>query len=634
MCGISGFLAHGESSGLIDKLIQMNNLVSHRGPDGEGFFIDSFSDKFLYLGDDSNKKLKQLDVKSGVFLGHRRLSIIDLSDDGLQPFQRNNNYLIFNGEIYNYLEIKDELIAKGYTFKTKTDTEVILTAYEEWGQECVSRFNGMWAFAVYDSLKNLLFLSRDRFGIKPLYYYQDSKNFIFSSEIKQILSFGIPRIVNNKTLDNFLLFELTDTTNETFFKGVYSLRPSHSMVVKILDSRFEILEKMFYSPLEESYYRNEEETIELVKETFLDSVKLRLRSDVEVGSCLSGGLDSSSIVAIASELHHKESPSKKFKTFTTTHNDPSVDETRFSKVVNQHTNTQGHFAKLDDSDFLDAIKKVVYHQEEPFSSFSIYSSWKVMELASKEKISVLLDGQGGDELFLGYEIYYTNYINYLIRRAKFFKLIKLFTTVKQRSKLNSFQLFKYWVYFSFPNLRGMVKKIKIKSLMNSEYKISISSPINDFTRSENFKDLFHNNFYSRIQHLLKYEDRNSMAFSIETRLPFMDYRLFEIMMNTNPELIFDDGWLKSILRKVGKDRLPNEILYRRVKYGFHAPEKELLHKFMRNELEILLSQSQMMDLFNVKDIMALYDGKTEIQLLVKVLVLGLWFKEFNPVFQS
>lgn len=629
MSGINGFYTLQSSENLIAKLIKMNDILSHRGPDGEGYFVDDFSSKSCYLGNDSKQETSRIKANSGMFLAHRRLSIIDLTEDGLQPFEMDGNYLVFNGEIYNYLELREELKELGHVFYTETDTEVVLAAYQVWGSECSNRFNGMWAFAIYNSNNRQLFISRDRFGIKPLYYYMDKQTFVFSSEIKGILAFGIFPVVNRTSLDNYLVYDLHDATEDTFFKGIKILKPSYSIIIDIGRNYFQTRENKYYTP-NQLKSSSGEELYQSVRSTFEDSIKLCLRSDVEIGSCLSGGLDSSSIVSVAAKLHYSNNPSKPFQTYTTTHANSDIDETKYSKLVNEVTNTQGNYAAFEDVHFLKTIRHIVYHQEEPFSSFSIYASWKVMESASKDEIKVLLDGQGGDAVFLGSAFYYVSYIKFLIKKLRMRELFRLFKNINHRSKLTRMDLLKYFLYYSFSGSRKLNKKINALKFLNVDYKPTIKSPINNYVVSNGFNHLFQDNVFKRIQHLLRYADRNSMAFSIESRLPFMDYRLFEIMYNTDPSDIFKDGWLKSVLRISMNGSLPDEILYRKDKYGFYAPEEELLFKFDRSAFIHLINLPQMRLIFNNDYLLNCYNQKKNMSLLIKVLIVGIWIETFNP----
>jgi asparagine synthase (glutamine-hydrolysing) len=629
MCGISGFYLFREKLDPSKLLMKMTDVVTHRGPDSEGYFCSDLKNHNYFLGSHSRNDFLNLSPSKGLFLGHRRLSIIDLTESGTQPLKKHELTLVFNGEIYNYLELKEELINQGIEFHTTTDTEVILSAYHVWGHEAFKKFNGMWAIVIYDQENNRLILSRDRFGIKPLYYFLDNDQFVFSSEIKQILAYGIKPVVNKSVLDAYLQYDVTDYNDETFFNGIKSIPQSSVCSISLNEWPNQLETNYYYSLKFNEIKKKSSDLISKVDELLLDSVKLRLRSDVEVGSCLSGGLDSSTIVAVASQLHKESDSQFPFKTFTTTHEDTSIDETYYSKIVNKHTGSKGHYAAFESENFLDELRKLVYHQEEPFGSFSIYSSYKVMQSASLENIKVLLDGQGGDEVFLGYEIYYVEYLKYLLRKGRLISFINIFSIINKRSKLNSSSLIKYFIYFSLPRLRRSLKTKQLLKIKNATYDLSKFDLRGDYTDTKGFHSLYEKNLYQRIQHLLKFEDRNSMAFSIETRLPLLDYRIVDEMINSSPDQIFQDGWLKSVLRTVAKSKLPEEIVFRKDKYGFHAPEQELLEKIDSNFISKILLQDQIQTIFNVKKLSDLIDSKKELRLVIKAILLGMWFLEYD-----
>jgi asparagine synthase (glutamine-hydrolysing) len=631
VCGISGFYITDEIINASEKIVSMNDKVIHRGPDAEGFMHSYNGLINYYYGDSCKDKLLEDSPKKGLFMGHRRLKIIDLSDAGTQPMSKHNLTLLFNGEIYNYLEIKEDLISQGIQFTTKTDTEVILSAFHHWGNNAFDRFNGMWAIVIYDQNNEKITLSRDRFGIKPLYYFIDETKLIFSSEIKQILEYGIQPILNKNVLDNYLFYGISNFNDETFFQGIFSIPPSSVCYVE-LHQLYKGITVDYYYQLQFQRDKNRDFDVAAQKiEHYLnDSVRLRLRSDVEVGSCLSGGLDSSTIVAIASKIHSESTTTNPFNTYTTTHNDPSVDETYFSKLVNQHTGTIPYYCYFTSGDLVSELKRLVYHQEEPFPNFSMYGSYKVMQAASENSTKVLLDGQGGDEVFLGYVTYYAEYLRHLIKNRKFKEVLVLFKSIDERSALSKKSLLKSYLYFNFSGVRRLYKLIKYKKIFNPNYRF-VKSLLHEFSINEDgFDSLFKKNLYQRIQPLLRYEDRNSMAFSIETRLPLLDYRLINVMVNLDPEIIIKDGWLKYLLRKSAESILPSEIVYRKNKFGFNAPDSELYKRVEEEGLmNEILELDEIQTLFNVKEVRNKIFQKNDIALGVKILFLGMWFMEFN-----
>ena len=387
MCGIFGII---NNNTIVDKqkLKYVSTVLKHRGLDDEGFLL--FDNNYFkeYKGDDSpiSLPLEKLATSSHIFNSaflHRRLSILDLSDAGHQPMPYLNEryWITLNGEIYNYLEIKDELSTKGYEFKSNSDTEVVLASYAEWGADCVSRFNGMWAFAIWDSLKEEVFLSRDRLGIKPLNYYHSTDTFIFSSEIKGILSYlgEKPKFNQNKIREYFVKGQvLVGESEETIFEGVKQLLPGHNIILK----NHNINISKYWGVNIKISTHTRKENIDQFQELFYDSLKLRLRSDVEVGSCLSGGIDSSSIVGFGSKKFNKQ-----FSTFSAIWPGTRHDEYKYMKLVNEETNAKANYIESDISDIINLIDKITWHQEIPLAGSSLIAQWEVMHKARMENVA-------------------------------------------------------------------------------------------------------------------------------------------------------------------------------------------------------------------------------------------------------
>ncbi len=546
MCGISGIINKNNKKVLKEEIKKINDLISHRGPDDEGFF---FGDNFAF--------------------GHRRLAILDLSNDGHQPMHYLDKYTItYNGEIYNYLELREELIKEGYTFISNTDTEVILASYDKWGENCVNKFNGMWAFAIYNKEKNIIFCSRDRFGIKPFYYTEIDGKFIFGSEIKQLLPFFQINFVNTKVLMDYLILGYEEHTNETFFKNIYKLEQSH---ILIYDLETHIIQIKKYYDITKDYSKSndkEKEAIEIYKKFFFESIKLRLRSDVKVGTCLSGGLDSSSIAAIASGFYNQISD-KKFVAIHAKSMESYNDESLFARKVADHCDLDLKIVEPTFEDFKNSIDDIIETQEEPFGSPSIVMQYFVMKKAKDEQCTVMLDGQGGDETLLGYERYYPAYLKSLSFQKA---LTDLFLSIKN-SKLTLKQLIGYILYFTNYKIR-LFRLQKKYNFIKKEYINIISTDILK-NSSESYLDIYQLQYseiyFTQLPHLLKYEDKNSMIHSIETRLPFIDFKVLETALSLNNKFKIYQGWTKYILRKVVERILPKEIVWRKNKFGFEAP---------------------------------------------------------------
>lgn len=550
MCGISGILSFDGKYNRKDILI-MNKVLSHRGPDDEGTYFDDF-----------------------IGLGHRRLSIIDLSKAGHQPMSDESEryWIIFNGEVYNYLEIREELKEKGHKFHSNSDTEVILKSYIEWGIECLQKFNGMWAFALWDKEKKELFCARDRFGVKPFYYYHENGYFVFASEIKAILEAeGVPREPNYERvlqyLGNYPLLENTST----FFKNIFQLPASHYVLIKKGEVKIE------------RYWNIEKKSIEDIdaKERFLelfkDSIKLRLRSDVPVGTCLSGGLDSSAIVCV---LNKMIDPTKQ-KTFSSCFEDKRFDEREYIEEVVKATSVTPFYTFPDINHIHPQIEKIVWHQDEPFDSTSIFAQWSVMELAKKNGVIVLLDGQGADETLAGYIPYkwfllLDSFSNknpiYLLKNS--LGLLKSVKGYKEYTNLSYYKILKRLVASKF------ISKEKVKSSSSyylkrefiDKYKDNLKLNYANKFNSKLENKLYHDIYYSSLPRLLQYEDRDSMAFSLESRVPFLDYRFVEFIFSLPVSNKIKNGWTKYIMRKAMKGVLPEKIRCRKDKMGFVTPQ--------------------------------------------------------------
>lgn len=560
MCGISGVINKANHKVKEESVKKINDIISHRGPDSEGFYT------FQNLG-----------------FGHRRLSILDLSVLGHQPMCYLDKYWItYNGEVYNYIEIREELKTAGYFFKSDSDTEVILAAYDCWGLECFSKFNGMWAFAIHDIEKNIVVFSRDRFGIKPFYYKETETEFIFGSEIKQLLNTDSGNKVNQDILLESMVTYIDNHTEETYFKDIFCLPQSSYMIYNLATHERQI--QKYYQLASKKLNISDKEYISVFKNTFSDSIKLRLRSDVKVGTSLSGGLDSSSIAAIASDEYAKKA-SDQFVAINAKSMDKSNDESAYAKLVADHKNLDLNVVTPTYEDFLKTIDDVVYTQDEPFGSPSMFMGWHVFQKAKQLGCTVMLNGQGADEILLGYERYFTSFLS----------LSNLFTLPKQlylqykNSRLKLSHTIAYYFYFRISSVR--IKRLKAKTFVKSEFLKqkhfnTVVESAKAFNNTENMQILEITKL--QLPHLLRYEDRNSMRHSIETRLPFLDYRLVELAISVPLKLKIFNGWTKYILRKSVEDMLPQEIVWRKNKFGFESPDKIWLSNYaseMKEEIQ-------------------------------------------------
>ncbi len=545
MCGICGIINFNNAFSEQEKIQKMMKVMKHRGPNDNGIYID------------------------GNFgFGFVRLSILDLSSLGHQPmFDSTGRYMIIhNGEVFNFIEIREKLLQKGYIFKSKTDTEVILYSYIEWGQECLNIFNGMWAFVIYDKLKKTLFCARDRFGIKPFYYYCDEEKFIFSSEIPPILSILKTKPTPNyEAIYDYLVFNRTDQTEKTFFNEIKKLQHGHILTIennKIMIKRWYDLRNRIKNI---EGFRNSEE----YRELFSSAVGLRLRSDVPVGVCLSGGLDSSSIVSILIKDYNK----KDLQTFSAIYgNGKYGDESEFIHQFNGLLTNMFYTYPSSETLKNDLMKFIRAHGE-PIPSTSPYAQFKVMELA-KEHVVVTLDGQGADESLAGYHYFFGFLFKDLLQKLKFLDFGKeiLFYLLNHKSIYG----IKSFIYFLLPPSQKMNLRLKEKDYLNLDFAESNKNSVisDNLYGSDSLQDALLNHFEYKLEHLLKWEDRNSMYFSLEARVPFLDYRLVEKTIASSSEFIINKGMTKAILRDAMKNTLPEKIRLRKDKIGFGTPQDE------------------------------------------------------------
>lgn len=566
MCGIVGI--HNFDGAPIDPnvLENMAQLIAYRGPDDEGFWF-----------------------AKGVGLGHRRLSIIDLSSAGHQPLSNEDAsiWIVFNGEIYNYKELRGTLEGKGHRFRSNTDTEVIIHSYEEWGHDCLQRFNGMFAFAIWNDKEQELWLVRDRLGVKPLYYFIDSGKIVFASEIKAIFQVpGITRRPDSQAVLDYLMYQFT-FGDETFFTGIRKLLPGHYMLLKGGSCRL----VRYWAPPRDTIdldgKRGVKELQERVKNLLIDSIRLRLRSDVEVGCYLSGGIDSSSITCLASKLSVQ-----RIKSFTGKFSEsPEFDETNYARIVSDFAATDYHELNVEFGAVKDMLAKIIWYMDEPTAGPGVVPQYFISELASRF-VKVVLGGQGGDELFGGYGWYRKALFAILLRKWRFshevFKSGSALSFLMDYGKREGIARIlegclrfglrdeaatvyrKARSIFGPREIGGIIRGgILDSGVMDSEDRF-----LEAFTEIEG-EDIVSRFFKFDVQYylpaLLHVEDRTSMAVSLESRLPLLDYRFVELACQIPSEWKIGMGNSKYLLRESLKDILPPEIYLRRDKKGFPTP---------------------------------------------------------------
>ena len=545
MCGICGIINLNNSPASETNINKMINSMKHRGPDDNGKFIHK-----------------------NIGLGFVRLSILDLSSAGHQPmFSYDKRFVIvFNGEIYNYIELRQELTSQGYKFVTGTDTEVILAAYDFWGKDCLNRFNGMWAFVIFDQKTKEIFGARDRFGIKPFYYIKSTESFFFSSEIRTLkLLKNATLSVNDQAVFDYLTFNRTDHGEKTFHNEIYKLPHAHCFTIN-QDQKINIYQ--WYNL--EDKCNKENISAEEYRELLSSAIKLRMRSDVPVGVCLSGGLDSSSIVSVLSQkLDYND-----INTFSAVYGSGQTgDESEYIHefdpfLKNMHYTTPTADTLFHDiPDFIDAL-------QEPVPSTGPYAQYKVMQLASKN-VTVTLDGQGADEQLAGYHYFYGYYFKELIKKGHLGKLgDEIFHYINKHKSLLGLQTLAFFLLPEQLRLQTRVKKI---SYLQNNFAKSFKKEnmiAGKLYGAETLQKALINHFKYKLEHLLKWEDHNAMWFSIESRVPFLDFRLVEQTLSLPNDSFINKGLTKHILRESMKNIVPEKNRLRYDKVGFDTPQDE------------------------------------------------------------
>lgn len=565
MCGIAGIIS--QNPAFVNKVFvkKMTDAIAHRGPDGEGYWSD----------------------ENNVAFGHRRLAIIDLSDSAAQPMIYLNRYtIIYNGEIYNYKELRHDLLKQGYQFHTSSDTEVILAAYDCYKENCLSFFDGMFAFSIWDQKEKILFAARDRFGEKPFYYHFENEFFIFASEMKALWACGIDKIPEQKMMLNYLALGYVQNPSDksqTFYKQIYSLPPGHYVTVKISPLKLSVVN---YFDIDKQTIKkiDDNQAVSEILSKISSSVKMRLRSDVEVGLNLSGGLDSSTIA-----WHIKNTGinnKREFKTFSAVFPGFEKDESQFIKTVTSTLNLKNFSVTPDIHGLIEDFEKLMWHQEEPFPSSSIYAQYKVFELASKNGIKVLLDGQGADEVFGGYHKYMHWYLQEVFSRNRFLRFVKEKHAMAENKIPVNWGLKNIMAAYLPSHAAIALEKKEYNRILNQPFLSAnllscatgrewegINKPI--ITKLNDI--LYFNTMRNGLEEMLRFADRNSMAHGTEVRLPFLQANLVNFVFSLPSKQKIFNGFPKWILRKAMDKKLPNSIIWRTDKTGFEPPQKNWMN---------------------------------------------------------
>lgn len=596
MCGLVGF-SGSRNSVMIKK---MNDSIIHRGPDDEAFLeTQNFS------------------------VGFRRLAIIDLHKNIYPVKTEDESVQVFlNGEIYNYQEIKRELIAAGHTFKTESDTEVIAHGYEEWGLNIIKKLRGMFVTVIYDVKEDVLIISRDRLGIKPLYYTEFDGRILFSSEIKAILKFPIDRSADEHEVEKFLRYRVHDDSKNTFFKNIKRLMPGHNM---ILDNQGNFRIEKYWDPTFTTQFassKSDAEYAQEFKEIFVNAIDLHLVGDVPVGVTLSGGLDSSGITSIATALYKQKHSEQPFYAFSAVHPGETINEEDYiDEVVNFTGATSVKIIPQVDK-FWEDFDNWLYYQEEPVISGAPYAYYTVMREARK-KVTVLLSGQGGDELLAGYIPYFQTYLNSAIDNGKYLDgLREMFAGKDLYSKFFFDRLVQQFKNEARIDIHGIVNKV-------SENKVQFKSFKNLNER------LFEDVTKLTTPSLLRYEDKNSMANSLESRVPFFDHVVVEYIFNLPIDQKIKHGWNRYIYRNAVKGLIPEKNRLRRSKVGFTNPEWEWIDRKRDKFMEIFESESFKNRPFwdaqlAIKEFQEALDGKKkgDIMFFWRLFITEMWLRKF------
>jgi len=587
VCGIGGIInLENEVIDLKEGARLLSEKLRHRGPDDEGFlFFDKEKTLCAYSSDTQKESIgRELNFSpiqslseveqnyNSVFI-HRRLAIIDTGASGHQPMCNTDStlWVTYNGEIYNYVELRTELERHGFVFRTQSDTEVLLNAYKHWGTSCLQKFNGMFAFCLLDKEKNKIFVARDRSGVKPFYYYFKNGLFCFASELKALraLSF-VETGLNERAVHQYLLHDTMEAEPEGFLKQVFELFPSHYLELDLNNQEikitryFEITKtSTFHTFSQADFDAQVIETNRLVS----DAILKRLRSDVPVGTCLSGGIDSSVISGVIAG-HNKN-----FNAFSAVFPGEEIDESKYAKEVAEFTNAKWHKVSPTENELLEDYEKMVYALDIPIWSTSTYAQFRVMKLVREKNIKVVLDGQGGDELFGGYPHYYTTYINELLRNKQF----KLAASEIKNLGDN------FWLKLTKENLKRNLHYNSNKKYLNKDFVTAHSAPDNlQYTFGTLNEHLQYDFFGGRLKTYLRCEDRCSMHHSVESRTPFADdTNLIESAFLVPSSFKIKNGISKYLLRQSMKENLPTSVYNRKDKMGFVTPHNKWLSPLLK-----------------------------------------------------
>ena len=613
MCGITGIAALNGKPVDLRVLQRMNDVQAHRGPDGEGFLVswpesNGYCSAFL-----RHTSQERATPAAKVALGHRRLAILDLSDRGLQPMSAGASgaWIVFNGEIYNHQELRSELETRGRHFNTRTDTEVLLQSYLEWGVECLQRLDGMFAFAVWDGARGRLFCARDRLGIKPFYYATPEDHFIFASEIKGLLSFpGLRPAADDEGVLGFLVHGNCDYRERTIFRDVKALPAAHALTLDLAGGGLK--QWCYWAAAPQASRGNPSDTdrVATLRDMLVRTTRSHLVSDVRAGSCLSGGLDSSAVVGLIGKIWREQPDAasavgEQFNTFTSCYEIPELDERKYALDVAHSIGATPHLVFPSASDFWDSFGQMAWHQDMPFSGMSFYAQWRVMRAARDAGVKVLLDGQGGDEVFGGYAKFRYAYLASLLRNGQLGTMTREGWASLLQRDLYLLDLRRGYRYLPNRLRRLMGVDSLLQRVLRADWDTAIGGESTPATRwwrhatsgarddgwttmqAVQVEDIL----VDTLPLLLRMEDRSSMAFSIEARVPLLDHKLVEYGLSLPDHLKIQRGSSKFAVREATRGLMPEAVRLRKTKLGFAAPDGRWLDGELRPMVTELLEDS-------------------------------------------
>ncbi len=632
LCGIAAILSPTRSDVLYRHASEMIRLLHHRGPDDEQ--VVTF---------DRGREVHAHEPAS-IALAHSRLSILDLSSAGRQPMADPSGrfHLIFNGEIYNYLELREDLEQQGELFQSSGDTEVLLRLLAREGKMALAKLDGMFAFLLLDVIGQKVLAVRDRFGIKPLYYWiAPDGNLVMSSEIKAFTVYpGWRAELNRQRAYDYLARGLIDHTAETMFKDVFQIPAGHLVEIDLQDSFARISPQRWYRLCAASIEMNPDECVEHCGELLGNSVKQHLRADVTVGSCLSGGLDSSSIVCLAAEALREQGIKGGQFTFTSRHPDELMDEWEYAQVVARRTGANPVEVHPEPGEFFNLISDLVWIQDEPFGSASIFAQYKVFESAAAHHVKVMLDGQGADEQLAGYHAFFKVYLLELIRQGKLRTAVNVMRGLKQTHGLGLIRLLTQALGTALPegitryfNWRGCISQvIDIKRLGPEPV-----DPFHAMNGQRRGVQAFSMDQLSAgsLPMLLHWEDRNSMAHSVEARVPFLASSFVEFVLGLPAHEKLDGHWTKKILREAMRSLVPEQVLQRTDKIAFATPDRQWFLQSHRDEAERVLMDAldaggSLVHTRGCEVLGSILDSRRPYDdILWRVMCFGVWIRRFD-----